>query len=377
MRKYLLHVLIISFVFILAATASYAGEIEDAKEEVRRNPDSPEAHNSLGVCYIKIRDKSSALKQKSFRLISSTRSVYKESKLAMKAPPVKIHNEPELGKTHTADAHYNLGVASGESGKHQEAIESYKQAIRIDPDYADAHFGLGNAYGKSGKYQEAIESFKQAISTDPDNADAHYNLGNAYGESGKHQEAIESYKQAIRIDPDYKVSSVNLRSTYNKRLLVPGLQELPHINIRGNEKWGFHGYSIVQHEYEAKEINSEKIVIDRATNLMWHQSGSNDNMRFKGVKKWIKNLNSRWYAGYNDWRLPTVDEAVSLLESSKKNGDLYIDAVFDKKQSVIRTGDSKGLAGALCWFILLNDGAVRWRAIGYCDYYIRPVRSMK
>jgi hypothetical protein len=170
---------------------------------------------------------------------------------------------------------------------------------------------------------------------------------------------------------------VNLRSTYNKRLLVPGLQELPHINIRSNEKWGFHGYSIVQHEYEAKEINSEKIVIDRATNLMWHQSGSNDNMRFKGVKKWIKNLNSRWYAGYNDWRLPTVDEAVSLLESSKKNGDLYIDAVFDKKQSVIRTGDSKGLAGALCWFILLNDGAVRWRAIGYCDYYIRPVRSMK
>ena len=310
MRKHLLpHILIISFVFILAATASYAGEIEDAKEEVRKNPDSPGAHNSLGVCYIKIRDKSSALKQKSFRLISSTRSVYKESKLAMKAPPVKIHNEPELGKTHTADAHYNLGVASGESGKHQEAIESYKQAIRIDP--------------------------------------------------------------------DYKVSSVNLRSTYNKRLLVPGLQELPHINIRSNEKWGFHGYSIVQHEYEAKEINSEKIVIDRATNLMWHQSGSNDNMRFKGVKKWIKNLNSRWYAGYNDWRLPTVDEAVSLLESSKKNGDLYIDAVFDKKQSVIRTGDSKGLAGALCWFILLNDGAVRWRAIGYCDYYIRPVRSMK
>ena len=39
MRKYLLHVLIISFVFLLAPTAqvaSYAGEIEDAKEKVRK-----------------------------------------------------------------------------------------------------------------------------------------------------------------------------------------------------------------------------------------------------------------------------------------------------------------------------------------------------
>ena len=42
MRKYLLHVLIISFIFLLAPTAHvtlHAGAIEDAKEEVRKNPD--------------------------------------------------------------------------------------------------------------------------------------------------------------------------------------------------------------------------------------------------------------------------------------------------------------------------------------------------
>ena len=89
MKKYLLpHVLIISFIFLLAPTvhvASYAGEIEDAKEEVRKNPDD-------------------------------------------------------------AVAHFNLGYAYGESGRYQEAIESYKQAIRIGPDHAEAHNNLGNAY---------------------------------------------------------------------------------------------------------------------------------------------------------------------------------------------------------------------------------------
>ena len=54
MRKYLPHILIISFVFLLAPSAqvaSYAGAIEDTKEEVRKNPDDAKAHVNLGYAY--------------------------------------------------------------------------------------------------------------------------------------------------------------------------------------------------------------------------------------------------------------------------------------------------------------------------------------
>ena len=52
----------------------------------------------------------------------------------------------------------------------EEAIEAYKQAVKINPDDADAHYNLGLAYGISGMYKKAIASFKQAIRIDPEMA---------------------------------------------------------------------------------------------------------------------------------------------------------------------------------------------------------------
>jgi len=54
MGKYIPHILIISFVFLLAPTAqvaSHAGELEDAREEVRNYPDEADAHFNLGYAY--------------------------------------------------------------------------------------------------------------------------------------------------------------------------------------------------------------------------------------------------------------------------------------------------------------------------------------
>ena len=114
-----------------------------------------------------------------------------------------------------AEAHFNLGVTYGDSGMYKEAIEAYKQAIRIDPNLAEAHLGLGLTYNNSGMYKEAIEAYKQAIRIDPDFAWAHSNLGVTYYESGKYKEAIEAFKQAIRIDPDFAWAHYNLGLTYN------------------------------------------------------------------------------------------------------------------------------------------------------------------
>ncbi len=155
----------------------------------------------------------------------------------------------------------------------------------------------------------------------------------------------------------------NLRSSQGK-LSVSQVQSIPNISITKEEVWGFCGYSTIVHYYELMSIKGDKVVIDYSTGLMWHQSGSDEHMswlsenffgleytsRWNKAEQWLKKLNEREYAGYHDWRLPTLEEAVSLLESSKKNGDLHIDPVFSDKQVRIWTGDDTLGDLVICFF---------------------------
>ena len=113
-------------------------------------------------------------------------------------------------------AHLNLGVAYLKSHMQKDAIEALKRLIRIDPGDAMVHYNIGIAYCENGKYKDAIDAYKQAIRINPDFVDAHYNLGVAYYESGKSKDAIDAYKQAIKIDPDYTDAHLNLGVAYLK-----------------------------------------------------------------------------------------------------------------------------------------------------------------
>ena len=116
---------------------------------------------------------------------------------------------------------------------------------------------------------------------------------------------------------------ITLRSSYSD-LSVSQVQSMPNTSIREKNDWGFYGHSTIIHRYGLKVINGDKVVIDHATGLMWHQNGSDNSMKLNVAKQWVRDLNSRGHVGYSDWRLPTVEEVASLLEPSEKDGGLYI-----------------------------------------------------
>ena len=105
--------------------------------------------------------------------------------------------------------------------------------------------------------------------------------------------------------------------------------------------------------------NNGQIVYDHASGLMWQQSGSDKYMTYEKARAYITKLNRDQFAGYNDWRLPTLEEAMSLMEPPEKFFDLYrelfyIDLLFDKTQRWIWTSDLYNSSSA--WMVSFYYG---------------------
>ena len=126
----------------------------------------------------------------------------------------------------------------------------------------------------------------------------------------------------------------------------------------------------IKHLYETKEIPRQNVIMDSASGLMWQQSGSDKYMKYEKAKEYVDQLNRDQFAGYSDWRLPTLEETMSLMETTKMNGDLYIDPKFDKQQQWIWTSDLFSVSSA--WVVDFGDGCGYNAFYGY--YCVRAVR---
>jgi Flp pilus assembly protein TadD len=60
---------------------------------------------------------------------------------------------------------------------------------------------MGEAYVRLGKPQEAQESFRAAIQLEPTMVAAHYGLGLALSQGGRNDEAKAAFRRARDLDP--------------------------------------------------------------------------------------------------------------------------------------------------------------------------------
>jgi len=94
----------------------------------------------------------------------------------------------------------------------------------------------------------------------------------------------------------------------------------------------------ISHRYEPGVIGDAVVVVDRATGLMWQKGQSDDGMGIADADAYIESLNARKYGGFADWRLPTLEEAMSLVEP-KLSGALHIAPQFKPEAIRIWTSD--------------------------------------
>ncbi len=124
------------------------------------------------------------------------------------------------------------------------------------------------------------------------------------------------------------------------------------------------------HYFISRRLRSNTIIFDLAIGRMWQKSGSDDRMSYFDAEIYIYELNRTRFAGFDDWRFPTLEEAQSLVMSQENKNGLHIDTVFDKKHFWIWT---QGMGSSEIWTVNFFHGRCYWQHSA-ATFYVRAVR---
>lgn len=142
------------------------------------------------------------------------------------------------------DAYEALSVILYNQKKYDEAIETLKKWLALNPDAVMAHTNLSRCYMSKGmileaeqaqaesrrlswksellakkqdipkiNFDEQIEKFKKVIAYDPLDVLGYFSLGSVYLESGQKREALETFEKAVEVDPQHSSSYLGLGMT--------------------------------------------------------------------------------------------------------------------------------------------------------------------
>ena len=109
-----------------------------------------------------------------------------------------------------AQAYNNLGITLQKLKKISLAINNYKKAIDLRNDFPEALNNLGNATWEMNKSKDCLVYFEKAIKINPNYAEAFNSLGSIYYDLGDNETAINNYQEAIKINPNYTEAHYNL-----------------------------------------------------------------------------------------------------------------------------------------------------------------------
>jgi tetratricopeptide (TPR) repeat protein len=108
----------------------------------------------------------------------------------------------------------NLAFSYDKAGNPERALETYRQALEINPSLTDAWNKAGNILTRAGRFDEAVKMYDKGISIDPGNAFILNNKGYSLYLAGKYPDALESLQKAVILNPEYKSAWKNLGDVF-------------------------------------------------------------------------------------------------------------------------------------------------------------------
>lgn len=130
----------------------------------------------------------------------------------------------------------------------------------------------------------------------------------------------------------------NTEATISKRRFLSKNEAAQEV-IRQNlfeATWNPNGLSSINFEFKFIKGNE---FVHASNGLTWEASGSPGPSTFSDVERYIKMHNEKSYGNAQNWRLPTLLEAVSIMSPSRNRYGLHLSEYFDSTQRWIWTKD--------------------------------------
>lgn len=135
----------------------------------------------------------------------------------------------EINQLETAIAHYerisgkgamnpetlrNAGIAYDRAGFYEKAVECFKTALELHPQYDEARELLADLYIAEGEPDKAVELYKKALDTSPNNIRYLSRLVFCLSQDGRQDRAIEVAEESVRLYPNSPIGHVDCAYAY-------------------------------------------------------------------------------------------------------------------------------------------------------------------
>jgi len=183
---------------------------------LKMDPDSTETIHNLALASEKLEDH-----QRSQRYWNETIKRWKQQ---LEQDPANQYLQQCLVEVHRHHGGKALERVQTAETK-EEAIDSYRSVLRINPDDFDAQYNLAAALMEERNFDEAIQILKKIQIESPRNLDIVNQLGWAYLNSGKFELAFNTWRRGMQVDPKayiIKDSVTRARMAVGKKLKDSG-----------------------------------------------------------------------------------------------------------------------------------------------------------
>ena len=211
---------------------------------------------------------------------------------------------------------YNRGLAQQQAGSIEAAIVAYRAATEVLPNFTEAWINLSQALNLLGRYTAALDAAEKAVQLNPNQSSAWLAKGNALRGLHALGEAADAFRQGVEVAPADGQLKVSLANTTRELGQVPeaiqllreavgGHPEFPEAHrdlahalllngeyregwVENRWRWGTGSLQDAKRHQSIPEWTGQSLTGKRI--LVWDEQGFGDAIQFVRFVPWVAEM---------------------------------------------------------------------------------------